>query len=209
MSRLVKVWQAKVWHGRGHREIRKESGEMVYKTRKRYRWNAYQYKVSAETAGSVMEQIERERGSVDKESFLEASRPEDSPTHDLFEWDDSIAAENYRLQQSGNFIRELHIDIEKIEDDSYKQVTLNLSEGKPKDQERPQTMRAFLSATAFGNGSRMFQKSEYVSSDKAINDKDIRNTVLENAKRELAIFRRKYNMLKELQSLFEEIDKVI
>ena len=63
---------------------------MVYKTRKRYRWNAYQYKVSAETAGSVMEQIERERGSVDKESFLEASRPEDSPTHDLFEWDDSI-----------------------------------------------------------------------------------------------------------------------
>ena len=180
---------------------------MVYKTTKHYRWNALQYKVSAETAGSVMEQIEKERGSVTKETFLEASRPEDSPTHDLFEWDDSIAAENYRLHQSGQFIRELHIDIEKVEDDSYKQISLNLSEEKPK--ERPQTMRAFLSATAFGNGSRMFQKSEYVSSDKAINYPGIRNTVLDNAKRELTIFRRKYNMLKELQSVFEEIDKVI
>lgn len=171
------------------------------------------YKVSAETAGSVMEQIEKEQGSVTKETFLEASRPEDSPTHDLFEWDDSIAAENYRLYQSGQFIRELHIDIEKVEDDSYKQISLNLSEDKPKEDspkaEPPRTMRAFFSATVHGNGNSIFRKSEFVSADKALNEPTIRNTVLDNAKRELAIFRRKYDMLEELQSLFVEIDKII
>lgn len=154
-----------------------------------------------------MEQIEKERGSVTKETFLEASRPEDSPTHDLFEWDDSIAAENYRLHQSGQFIRELHIDIEKVEDDSCKQISLNLSEEKPK--ERPQTMRAFLATTAYGNGNRIFQKAEYVSAEKALSEPISRQNVLQNARRELLMFRRKYTMLKELQPVFKEIDKIV
>ena len=63
---------------------------MVYE--KKYSWRAGK-SVSAQVAGEVMEMIEKRDGELTKEAFLEESRPEDSPTHGLFEWDDAVASE--------------------------------------------------------------------------------------------------------------------
>ena len=83
---------------------------MVYKPKKKYEWwDGYGRVVDANTVGGVVEQLEEKNGKVTKEDFLEASRPEDSATHALFEWDDSKAAEAYRLDQSRTIINSLRV----------------------------------------------------------------------------------------------------
>ena len=62
---------------------------MVFQSK--YAWGGIKYSVSADTVGAVLEDIEQQNGTVSKELFLDASRSEDSPTHGMFEWDDSIA----------------------------------------------------------------------------------------------------------------------
>ena len=77
---------------------------------KSYKWrDGFAYQTSAEIVGGVVEQIEARDGEVTRESFLEESRPEDAPTHSMFEWDDTVAAEAYRLDQSRKIITNLQI----------------------------------------------------------------------------------------------------
>ena len=83
---------------------------MVYKPKKKYEWwSQGSWKVDANTVGAVVEQLEEKNGEVTKEAFLDASRPEDSVTHALFEWDDRKAAESYRLDQSRHIINSLRV----------------------------------------------------------------------------------------------------
>lgn len=80
---------------------------------KSYKWrDGFSYQTSAEVVGGVVEQIEARDGEITKEAFLEESRPEEAPTHQMFEWDDSVAAEAYRLEQSRHIINCLQIVIE-------------------------------------------------------------------------------------------------
>ena len=39
------------------------------------------------------------------EQVVEDARPESSPTHKFFEWNDAVAADKYRLGQAGHFLR--------------------------------------------------------------------------------------------------------
>ena len=177
---------------------------MVYKTKKHYRWNAYQYKVSAETAGSVMEQIERERGSVDKESFLEASRPEDSPTHAIFEWDDSVAAEKYRLTQSAECIRNIRIEIEEVPTQEV-QLKLKLSDADEEPQKpNKYTARAFVNTTD-SVGAR---PGRYESFEKVMSDKDKRFVAINNALREFKWLLNKYDFISEFEPIAESVAQV-
>ena len=70
----------------------------------------YEYKigmklpVSAQVAGEVCEELEQRNG-LTPHNLVEVSRPKDAPTHDLFEWDDTVAAEKYREVQARQVIR--------------------------------------------------------------------------------------------------------
>jgi hypothetical protein len=46
-----------------------------------------------------------ESGYIDPHRVLEEARDEDSPIHDQFEWDDSLAAEKQRLDMASSLIR--------------------------------------------------------------------------------------------------------
>lgn len=48
--------------------------------------------------------IERD-GVCHPAQLVDASRPEDSPTHSLFEWNDAVAAEAHRVEQARRIIR--------------------------------------------------------------------------------------------------------
>ena len=83
---------------------------MVYQPKRKYEWwDGYKREIDANIVGGVVEQLEEEHGQATKENFLEVSRPEDAPTHCLFEWDDSVAAEKYRLDQSRHIINGLRV----------------------------------------------------------------------------------------------------
>ena len=171
---------------------------MVYKPKRQYSWLVPTTKVSAEVAGAVMEQIEETQGVLTKENFLEASRAEDSPTHKLFEWDNDKAAEKYRLTQSGRYIANMRVTIETEE---RKEVSTSVTFGEKKEDDRPETVRAFMSIS-----KDRTDRAVYINHEKAMSDEKLRATVLEHAAQELEMFQKKYERYQELAKVFSAID---
>ena len=153
---------------------------MVYK----YEWsNGIEQKVSAEIVGNELSKIEEENGQVTKENFLETARSEESPLHNLFEWNDTVAAEKYRLSQAGYYIRMLVKTLVQ-------------------EEEKPKTFRAFVSI------SNHEEKGQFIDTQKALSQEDTRKIVLNNALKELNVFKSKYENLNELSVVFAAIDEV-
>ena len=155
---------------------------MVYK---KYSWRV-NHGAPAQTVGKTLERIERRDGTITREAFLEESRPEDSPTHACFEWDDSVAAEKYRLNQSSAVIRDIKVTI--------------VSESA-----EPVKTAAFVNIMP----NPTAQEAQYQSVDVAVSDTDTRKTVLQNALDDLIKLRIKYRDLTELAGIFDAIEKAM
>ncbi len=99
-----------------------------------------------------------------------------SELHKCFEWDDTAAAEKYRLQQAQKVIRCLVIIPEK--------------------EDIPQ-IREYQITT---------QRNTYSTSRTFLINKDEYESLLERALNELKAFERKYSNLSELEDIFAQID---
>ena len=78
-----------------------------------YEWKTGRYKTDAETAAAVFKSLEESETGLTATSLVDASRSEDAPLHKEFEWDDSIAGEEWRKQQARVMIGALVIRIEE------------------------------------------------------------------------------------------------
>lgn len=80
-------------------------GEMVYQWRPGYR-----YKVPAAVAGTELERIRAQSGNerdVVAAAMIVAAKPESSPLHREFNWNDKAAAHEHRMDQARNLITAL------------------------------------------------------------------------------------------------------
>lgn len=153
---------------------------MVYQPKNKYQWSeGFQPKLDANIVGGVVEQIEDEYGSVTKEIFLEKSRPEDSVTHSLFEWDNDKAAENYRLEQARKTIGNLRIVY-----------------STPKKEDVP--VKAFVNVSDFS------EKAQYRNVEVVLNDEDTRETYLNRIRHELNAFITRNQNIEELADILIE-----
>lgn len=141
-------------------------------------------KTSAQIAGEVMEQLEQTEEGLTPQSLVDASRAEDAPLHDEFEWDDDVAAEEYRKVQARKLIQNVVI------------LAAEKSEEKPAE-----TTRAYVSAPG--------RESRYIPVRTALSDKVFKAHLLMMAKREAAQFAAKYRAVKELCSVIDAIDKFL
>lgn len=166
----------------------------------KYSWKGgYQYKVSADTVGGVLNRIEQKEGQVTKEAFLDYSRDENSETHSLFEWNDSIAAEKYRLRQAGNIIAQLEVTIVH-EDTQPREITAQIETEEPKEHQ----INAFVNIAP----KAPTVSATYYNVSRAMSDEETRKQVLRNALFELQAFERKYKNFTEFAELFEVIERV-
>lgn len=116
--------------------------------------------------------------NITPEKVLERARDEKSELHKCFEWNDSKAAEKYRTIQAGNVIRMLYI--------------------VPRDAESaPVRVLSKTSAIAEYQPTRAFLTNQNEYED-----------LLKRALAELESFRRKYETLSELETVFEQIDSI-
>ena len=154
---------------------------MVYEPkRKTYVWGeGYRPKVKPDIVGGVLEQINAECGSVTSKELLDRSRPEDSPTHDLFEWDDNVAAEAYRLEQSRYAIRHLRVIYEDA-------------------NEEKQTISAFV------NIAPITAVAEYQDISVALSNQKTREAVFSRIRAELDAFIERNKKFDELGELLIE-----
>ena len=168
---------------------------MVFQSK--YAWGGIKYSVSADTVGAVLEDIEQQNGTVSKELFLDASRSEDSPTHGMFEWDDSIAGEKWRLDQARKIICSLSLKIEHA-DASVKDIGLTIDNGET-------TVPAFVSIVPRSDVSAM-ARSQYINVSRGLSDQETREIVLKNAMRLLKVFKDKYSAYVEFAQIISDID---
>ena len=148
-----------------------------------YKWKNYSYKTSANVAGEVCEKLDRTVG-LTPENLVEASRPEDAPLHSEFEWNDAVAAEEFRRTQARQIICNLSIVI---------------------DEKKSEPVRAFFSLqSGFRKNTGTYEGTLTIMSDS-----DKRQKLLDNAKRELEAFKKKYELLTELSEVFAAIDSVV
>ena len=148
-----------------------------------YKWKNFSYKTSANVAGEVCEELDRTVG-LTPENLVEASRPEDAPLHSEFEWDDAVAAEEFRRTQARQMICNLSIVI---------------------DETKAEPVRAYFSLqSGFRKNTGTYEGTLTIMSDS-----DKRQKLLDNAKRELEAFKKKYELLTELSEVFAAIDSIV
>lgn len=159
---------------------------------KKFSWRSgYSYKVSADTVGGVLEDIEKRDGVVTSESFLDYSRPEDSSTHGLFEWDDSIAAEKYRKRQATQIINQLEVQI--------------VYEESLQDEAQVEVIPIVVSAYVNVRKKAPKEPAAFVNVIAAQEDKELWTQVMRNAIVEMNTFSRKYSRYKEFAKVCKAI----
>lgn len=106
-----------------------------------------------------------------------------SELHKCFEWDDKKAGHEYRLEQARRLIR--------------RRITIIESNG---DEYLVKTFTSLESDRAVGDSYRLTVD--------ILSDENRRVELLQQAKKELEIWRKKYQTLKELAPIFEAMDKL-
>lgn len=115
------------------------------------------------------------------ESVLAAARSKRSPLHGEFEWDDSEAAQRYRLEQASYLLRVIKVNV------------------VVQDRE-PVKVRAFV---------QLKQRQEYRPVIEVLSEAESRAQLLDLALRELRSFRQKYAALSELSRVHAVIDSLL
>jgi hypothetical protein len=115
---------------------------------------------------------------------LEDGRRIDAPHHNIFEWEDSIAAEQYRLGQAGHILRSIVI----VQTDS---------------TEAKKPIRAFVHVIPPEQ-----KDPAYVNIVDAMKNDDMRRQVLEKAMGELEIWRETYENYLEFLPVINAIEEI-
>lgn len=135
--------------------------------------------VKAEDIGQVIEQLIVERGEARPEAVVDLARNPDNPLHPCFEWDDTKAAEAHRIDQARYVLRAVVI---------------------VRDSASDTTIRAFVSPEREGG---------YRTIEAVMSDPTSRDLLIEQARRDLEAFSRKYQALEELSGVRQAIAEFV
>lgn len=58
-----------------------------------------------------LQRLEDERGRLTPEIVVDSARHEESPLHDEFDWDDGVAAHQWRIEQARRLIRSVKVSV--------------------------------------------------------------------------------------------------
>lgn len=121
-------------------------------------------------------------GMLRPKDVVTFARDPKTSLHNRFVWDDTEAAQKYRIVQAHKIIR----------------VTVTMIPHKN------ETFRAYVSLL----GDRGGRNGGYRAVVEVLTDDDLRAAMLEEALAELDVFRERYGKLEALASVFEALDKV-
>jgi hypothetical protein len=141
------------------------------------------YKANAET---IYNEIMSIGETVRPSDVVELARDENTALHNLFTWDDSIAAEKYREHEAGCIIRNIVV-VEKDDSDDNDDGVI--------------TVRAIMSTNE--------RTKEYTTVQRVVTNKDSYSKLLAAALAELNAFKKKYKTLSgDLEVVFSAIEQI-
>ena len=130
-------------------------------------------------ATKVLDELSELGDEYSLADVVEKAKDKNSEMHSIFEWDDSVAGEEYRKIQAGKMVRDLVI----VRNDETEEKT---------------NVRYFVST-----GKR---DSTYTPTRLVIRNQDAYKQLLERAYAELRAFKEKYSTLSELEEILALID---
>ena len=142
----------------------------------------------AQTYGERLKQLEEKKGYITPNLVLQDAKKASSPLHDYFEWDNSRAAEAYRLKQAGELIRCITVTI--------------INDGEQ------QKVRRYYSVKS-DPVLELEEPKMYVPLETICTDVDKKEEVIRYALRELKGWRERYAIYQELGPLVKYIDEFI
>ncbi len=122
-----------------------------------------------------LQAIRDERGALTPALVVDTARDPEHPLHSRFEWDDSVAAEKWRLEQASQLLRVVKL---------------------PADPLRPGDLRAFVAVK--GQDSH---RADYVPTEEALLDEFARKLILRDMEREWRLLKRRYEHMREFADL--------
>jgi hypothetical protein len=139
------------------------------------------------TREEIVEALERiakddEDGGIAPEAVVEAARDVDSPLHDRFDWDDSSAAHQFRLEQARKLITQYPITIV-----------------------RPDPQMVNVVITRDDGSSRRV----YVPIDRAVADPDLYEQVVADAKRGIQAYRNRLSAFERAREVVTRLDEAL
>ncbi len=162
-------------------------------------------KIEYTAPASISEELEliqtMNGGLLEPAKVVEYAKDSNTLLHKKFEWDDSKAAQDYRLWQARQIIR-LELTIVDIKSKDAENIFIkHLDED---DDKKVLSVRSFVSLTSDRHG----ETSGYRTIYDVMSDIELRGQLLADAKKDMVTFKRKYGMLKELSDVFEAMSKV-
>lgn len=145
---------------------------------KEYSWNITGF-YNKFDANEVGRELEKIE-NLTPENVVDVARNENNVMHDMFEWDDSIAGEKYRKTQASRILAAIQVKI-IVDNEPNKQV------------------RAFVTTK---------RDSNFKPIEKVVKNVDQYALLLDKAYRELNYIKIKYENLKEIQELLENIPQL-
>jgi hypothetical protein len=134
-------------------------------------------------------------GKIDPKKVVDYARDPSTSLHDKFQWDDSAAAESYREWQARKIISLVFSVISRD-----KKGKIHISTDITEVGDRTRTYVSLSNLRGDDGG--------YMLIGDILGDKELRDQMLEDAKADMIIFRRKYSVLKELSEVFEAMSRV-
>lgn len=132
-----------------------------------------------------LERIEVRDGVITADAVLKSATPASSPLHEYFEWNNGIAATKYRLWQARRLIHSVSVVYEEDGSGRYNRGFVNLK------------------VTTDGTTAR-----GYIGIARVMNDTELREQLLEQARQEAVDWRNRYRNLTELAAVFDAIDNI-
>jgi hypothetical protein len=123
--------------------------------------------------------IYQAHGELTPQIVVDEARPIDAPLHNRFEWDDSIAGENYRLIQASRIIRVVRIEYTS-----------------PQSEEK-KFIRAFSSLHESGEPERQ----GYAPTEEILQNEMTRKILLRNLQREIVSLKKRYGHMAEFADI--------
>jgi hypothetical protein len=149
-----------------------------------YRWKpGARIKINAKVAGQELERIRtKHNGRLTADDVLKEAKSKASPLHGAFEWSDTKAAQQFRLQQAQYLVRSIEITVVQ-------------------SKSKTSNVRAFVNV-------RRDTDRSYTSIGHAMSDAELRQQVVAQAWKELEEWRNRHERLSEFSKLFGAIDKM-
>lgn len=143
------------------------------------------------TVSEELAEIQRQNnGLLDPQMVVDYARNPETALHSRFEWDDTEAAEKYRLWQARQIIR---MELVVIEEPVTKQ-TIQIRQYVSLPSDRIITGR---------------ERKGYREITSVLKDDEKRQELFEAAKQDMIIFKRKYQMLQQVSKVINAIDEIL